>query len=89
MDPETAVDIMRDYTRDAERLLHAATRVSTKERANELHVLAREALQAAGASQYQLFMWLSQGGFRPPRFDTWLKRYIAADHEWRRQSDML
>lgn len=89
MDPEAAVDNLRDSTRDAEKFLRAAARATTKAQAKSLHQSAREALEDASDAQHALFMWLSRGGFRPRRFDTWLDRYVKASQEWSRQGKVL
>lgn len=89
MDPEAAVDNLRDSTRDAEKFLRAAARAKTKAQAKSLHRSARESLEEAGEAQHALFMWLSRGGFRPRRFDTWLDRYVRANQEWSRQAKVL
>ena len=78
MDPEAAVDILKEETLAAERLLDAKWYGDPREALD----LVRDHLDEAGEAQDNLAHWLARGGFRPRRYDTWLDRYVKAEKAW-------
>lgn len=89
MDPDAAVDLMKEGVQNAEKFLRAAARAATKAQAKSLHRSAREELDEAGYAQNDLSMWMARGGYRPRRYDTWLDRMVKAEKEWYRQAKVL
>lgn len=89
MDPDAAVDLLKEATQDAEKYLRAASRAATKAQALSLHKSARESLSEAGEVQRDLAMWMARGGYKPRRYDTWLARYVKAGQQWAAQGKVL
>ncbi len=72
MDPETAVDMLKEATQEAEHQLDAGYPLDN----------IRDVLDEAGEAQDNLSHWISNGGFRPRRYETWLRRYVNAEKRW-------
>lgn len=74
MDPEAAIDEIKERVRVAERLMDAAVR----RRDERYMVSAYEQLQDADEYVTALMGWVRSGGFKPSRFNTWIGRYQRA-----------
>lgn len=89
MDPNTAIDLLKEHVQTAEKFLRAATRAPTASQAKTLHRDARESLDDASETLTGLWTWRARGGFMPRRYDTWVARYTEAEKQWSRQSKVL
>lgn len=72
MDPETAVDMLKEATQEAEHQLDAGYPLAN----------IRDVLDEAGEAQDNLAQWMAMGGFRPRRYDTWVRRYVNVEKRW-------
>lgn len=90
MDPEAAVDIMKDAVLEAEKFIKAAQHLgkskSTHPEAGALtrsHIRsARDLLDEAGEAQGDVAQWVARGGWKPRRYDTWVRRLVRAEQAW-------
>ena len=91
MDPNAAVARLQDLTQDAEIQLSHASKTKTLAHARSLHMDARDTLDEASDVVTGLQQWMARGGFKPNMrsYETWLRRYVAAEQEWSRQGKLL
>ncbi len=78
MDPETAVDMLKDLVREAESYLRSPYYRGKTSNSRATRMVLDEALEV----QDNLIQWVNSGGFRPRRLDTWMKRFDVAEAEY-------